>query len=136
MIASTPEQSLAKKLGIKPGHTYVALNAPATIVQEIVAGMSQARILTSLTPDPDLIHAFVDRKATLEETFPTLKEALPYHGALWISWPRRSAFMQTDLTENVVREIGLAGGLSDVKICSLDDEWLGLKFVYRLQDRR
>lgn len=136
MTAGYSDTTLAKKLGIKPGHTYVALNAPATVLQEIAASMSQARVLTALTPEPDLIHLFVERKEMLEAEFPKLKEELPFHAALWISWPKRSAFMQTDLTENVVREIGLRCGLVDVKVCAVDDTWSGLKFVYRLQDRQ
>ena len=54
---------------------------------------------------------------------------------LWMSWPKKTSGVQTDLTENIVRDIGLAAGLVDVKVCAVDDVWSGLKFVYRLRDR-
>src|SRR5438094_1370532 len=54
---------------------------------------------------------------------------------LWVSWPKKTSGVQTDLTENIVRDIGLAAGLVDVKVCAIDDVWSGLKFVYRVKDR-
>jgi hypothetical protein len=53
----------------------------------------------------------------------------------WVSWPKKTSGVQTDLSENIVRDIGLAAGLVDVKVCAIDDVWSGLKFVYRLKDR-
>jgi hypothetical protein len=58
-----------------------------------------------------------------------------YSGTLWISWPKKSASLKTDLNENRIREIGLENGLVDVKVCAVDETWSGLKFVYRLKDR-
>jgi hypothetical protein len=71
----------------------------------------------------------------LNEQFPRLKEALSPSGMLWVSWPKASSGVPTDLSENVVREIGLANGLVDVKVCAVDEVWSGLKFVYRIKDR-
>ena len=63
------------------------------------------------------------------------EEALSQSGMLWVSWPKGSSRVPTDLTENVVREIGLRNGLVDVKVCAVDETWSGLKFVFRLKDR-
>jgi hypothetical protein len=81
------------------------------------------------------VQAFATGRAELESAFPVLKLALHEAGALWISWPKRASGVQTDLTENVVREVGLQNGLVDVKVISVDQTWSGLKFVYRLRDR-
>jgi len=66
---------------------------------------------------------------------PRLARRIERDGALWISWPKRASGVSTDLDENVVRAIGLASSLVDVKVCAVDDTWSGLKFVYRLADR-
>jgi hypothetical protein len=71
----------------------------------------------------------------LERRFPTLERALAPAGILWVSWPKRSSGVATDLTEDVVRTIGLAHGLVDVKVAAVDAVWSGLKFVRRLRDR-
>jgi hypothetical protein len=71
----------------------------------------------------------------LERRFPALKRALAQDGALWVSWPKKASGVATDLTEDVVREVALAGGLVDVKVCAIDEVWSGLKLVRRLKDR-
>jgi hypothetical protein len=64
-----------------------------------------------------------------------LKQALATNGMLWVSWPKGSSGVETDLNENVVREVGLKNGLVDLKVCAVDETWSGLKFVYRRKDR-
>jgi hypothetical protein len=71
----------------------------------------------------------------LAEQFPRLAAALTDDGTLWISWPKRAAGADTDLSENLVRELGLVQGLVDVKVCAVDEVWSGLKFVRRLVNR-
>ncbi len=70
---------------------------------------------------------------------PLFPEELPsiieYNGALWVSWPKKLSRMNTDLNENIIREIGLENGLVDVKVISINNVWSGLKFVYRRRDR-
>jgi hypothetical protein len=65
-----------------------------------------------------------------------LKSSLAQNGLLWISWPKRSSGVATDLSENIIREIGLSNGLVDIKVCAVDETWSGLKFVYRVKDRK
>jgi hypothetical protein len=76
------------------------------------------------------------KKAALAKDFLKMKKALLPDGALWISWPKRASKVLTDLDENIVRDIGLKNGLVDVKVAAVDETWSGLKFVYRLKDRK
>ena len=75
-------------------------------------------------------------KEELGKILPQLKSLLNKNGMLWISWPKKASKVMTDLDENVVRDIGLQNGLVDVKVCAVDEIWSGLKFVYRLKDRK
>jgi hypothetical protein len=83
----------------------------------------------------DFIHCFATARRTLAARFPLLERALAPAGMLWVSWPKGTSQVATDLTANIVREIGLAHGLVDVKVCAMDATWSGLKFVRRLKDR-
>lgn len=83
----------------------------------------------------DFIHFFTRSRLQLESEFPKLKGMLSRSGMLWISWPKSSSGLETDLSENIVRRAGLDSGLVDVKIVAVDETWSGLKFVFRLKDR-
>jgi hypothetical protein len=83
----------------------------------------------------DVIVAFFSRRAALERRLPALQEALEPSGGLWIAWPKRASGVATDVSEDVVRELGLAAGLVDNKVCAIDQVWSGLRLVYRLRDR-
>ena len=83
----------------------------------------------------DVVVFFATRRAELERRFDALARMVEPAGGLWIAWPKRTAHVATDLTENVVRDVGLAHGLVDNKVCAVDDTWSGLRFVYRLADR-
>ncbi len=91
---------------------------------------------TSLRGSLDLVVAFFVERRQLERRLPRLIAALDPAGALWIAWPKRASRVETDLTEDVVRELGLAAGVVDVKVCAIDQTWSGLKLVIRLRDRR
>jgi hypothetical protein len=84
----------------------------------------------------DLIHAFFRERVELERGFPDLRALLKPDGSLWISWPKRSSGVPSDLNENLVREIGLRNGLVDVKVASVDATWSALKFVFRKAGRK
>ena len=83
----------------------------------------------------DVLVCFVTSKAELERRFGALKRALEFDGGLWIAWPKRSSGVETDMTEDVAREVALANGLVDNKVCAIDETWSGLRLVYRLRDR-
>ena len=104
-----------------------------------------AATLGDLPPDVELVEAgagavdvailFAVGAATVRARFADLAASLEPAGGLWIAWPKRSSGVATELDENVVREIGLADGLVDNKVCAIDATWSGLRFVWRLRDR-
>lgn len=123
---------LAKKLGIKDGFCIRLVEAPAEVLAELKAALDQC---ADGKPPYDLAMVFIRSKAALEKEFPRAAKQLSPAGMLWISWPKKSSGVATDLNENIVREIGLKAGLVDVKVCAITDIWSGLKFVRRLKDR-
>ena len=135
MNSGYSRRSLSQKLGIKPNTKVIALGAPP-IYQALLAPLpSGATVQTRLPASCDFIHHFARRRTDLAERLPRLADALTDDGTLWISWPKRAAGAHTDLTENVVRELGLTEGLVDVKVCAVDEVWSGLKFVRRVVNR-
>jgi hypothetical protein len=128
--AGYSKRSLADKLGIKAGMRAAVLNAPEDYPS--LEGVKQVDLSAGAL---DFIHLFTNSRADLEATFPKLKAAVTANGMVWISWYKKSAKMPTDLDENIIRELGLAAGLVDVKVAAVDEVWSGLKFVIRLKDR-
>jgi hypothetical protein len=127
---------LPHKLGIKPGARVALLGAPPAFdatLGELPPGVAIRRRAQGPL---DVIVSFHDQRARLQPRLPTLAAALEPAGGLWIAWPKRSSGVETDLTENLVRELGLATGLVDNKVCAIDEVWSGLRFVYRLRDRQ
>jgi hypothetical protein len=125
---------LHRKLGIKPGSRVLlsaappgfALDAlpPDAVVHTRAAGSSY-----------DVVVAFCPDRRRLRERFARLAERTTTAGALWVAWPKRASGLATDLDETIVRDVGLTGGLVDVKVVAIDDTWSGLKFVRRVRDR-
>ena len=136
MPAGYSKRSLVEKLGIKPQSNIAILNAPAGFAETLGALPDGVALKSGLSKELQFIHAFYLDRRQLELQFPALKKALAESGALWISWPKKAAKIPTDLTENIVRETGLRHGLVDIKVCAVDAVWSGLKFVYRVKDRR
>jgi len=124
-----------QKLGIKDGWAIAILNAPKGY--DRVLGKLPPRVNhEARAAGPlDFIQFFTSEKQQLERRFAALVGALAPAGMLWISWPKQASGVATDLTEDVIRAIGLAHGLVDVKVAAVDDVWSGLKFVRRLKDR-
>jgi len=130
------DRSLVDKLGIKPHSRIVIVAAPRGYRMTL----GQLPTGVSVTPAPRGPHPFIQffarQRVALERRLPALKRALATDGALWVSWPKKSSGVQTDLTEDVVRSLALAAGLVDVKVCAVDETWSGLKLVRRLRDRQ
>ena len=136
MPAGYSKTPLVKKLGIKPGFKVFFANPPDNL-QTLLGELPENVTLLNKPMSPvDYIQLFTKSNEELQTQFPILKEALATNGLFWISWPKKAAKVETDLDENVVRDIGLKNGLVDVKVCAVDEIWSGLKFVYRLQDRK
>jgi hypothetical protein len=126
---------LVQKIGIKPGHRVILRNQPPTFLKDLGALPDGAEHTDRLTGKANVVLCFTDRKSELEKSFPSLASKLVPDGMLWISWPKKASKLPTDLTEDVVRKIGLDCGLVDVKVCAIDETWSGLKFVIRTKDR-
>lgn len=127
---------LVKKLGIKPGQRIALLSGPPRYLQNLGPLPAKVSCGEELSEKLDFIQLFVTSQAELKACFGKAKRCLAVDGSLWISWPKKASGVATDLNENAVREVGLALGLVDVKVCAVDDTWSGLKFVFRLKDRR
>jgi hypothetical protein len=127
--------ALPKKLGIKDGARVRLLEMPADVRAELRQSLSYCEILPDGKAQADFVVLFTKSKAELSAKFREIAKQLAPAAMLWISWPKKSSGVATDLTEDVVREIGLAAGLVDVKVCAVTEIWSGLKFVRRLKDR-
>lgn len=124
---------LAVKLGLKSGMRFIVFNAPPDL-DRLLAGAGEMYRLARLARF-DCALGFVTSERALCALFRKLAPKMVDKGMIWIAWPKRSAAAATDLTENAVRNSGLAAGLVDVKVCAIDATWSGLKFVRRLRDR-
>ena len=136
MSAGYSKRSLVEKLGIKAGFKVLIVNSPADYNTTLGALPNDVKIKKTPNGSLDFIQFFTQSREELSEKFPVLKTALAKSGMLWISWPKKASKISTDLNGNIVREIGLKNGLVDVKVCAVDEVWSGLKFVYRIKDRK
>src|SRR3954447_17317116 len=126
---------LARKLGIKPGTRVALIRAPHGFEATLEPLPDGVRLRTQARATQDVVVFFATRVAELERRFDGLANAIAPNGGLWIAWPKGTSNVATDLRESVVRELGLAHGLVDNKVCAVDDVWSGLRFVFRLKDR-
>lgn len=126
---------LPKKLGIKDGFHVCLIEAPPAVTAELKAALSKCDVSTAGKAPLDFAIIFTKASASLSKEFRRLAKQLAPAGMLWVSWPKKTSGVPTDLNENMVRDIGLAAGLVDVKVCAVTEVWSGLKFVRRLQDR-
>jgi hypothetical protein len=126
---------LPKKLGIKDGFHVRLIEAPSEVVAELKSSLEKCELAPDSKTPLDFAMLFTKSAASLKKEFSRIGKNLAPAGILWISWPKKTSGVVTDLNENIVREIGLAAGLVDVKVCAVTDIWSGLKFVRRLKDR-
>jgi hypothetical protein len=122
---------LPKKLGIKPQSKVLIVDCPASVRAELRDALSGS----SEGAPTDFAIAFVKKQSDLKKHFVHMQKQLAPAGMFWVSWPKKSSGVASDLDENVIRKIGLDAGLVDVKVCAVDEVWSGLKFVRRKADR-
>ena len=125
---------LAQKLGIKEGHKVVLLGAPAGFATTLEP-LPPVTVATALRGTADVIVLFVTERATLERQLARVRKAMAPAAGFWVAWPKKSAKVPTDMTEQVVRDVALPTGLVDNKVCAIDETWSGLRLVIRLRDR-
>jgi hypothetical protein len=126
---------LPQKLGIKPGFRFLLLDAPPEVRGELAASLDACEPAAGGKQALDFAMVFTRSEAHLRRQFLRVAKPLAPAGMIWVSWPKKSSGVASDLDENRVREIGLAAGLVDVKVCAVTEIWSGLKFVRRLKDR-
>jgi len=137
MAAGYSGTPLAKKLGIKEGHTVGLLGAPDGFegtLDGLAAGVTIRTSLRGRGP-LDVIVSFHTSRADLERRIPALLDALDVDGGLWVAWPKKASKVPTDITEDVLRDVFLPLGLVDNKVCAVDETWSGLRLVWRKELR-
>jgi len=122
---------LVQKLGIKPGLTVYVDGGPAYVDELLVGSTYTSRLPKRV----DITLLFTTSLARLEKRLPLVVDRTVSNGMVWVCWPKKASKVPTDLDENVVRDVGLATGVVDVKVAAVDATWSGLKFVRRLRDR-
>lgn len=126
---------LSRKLGLKPGYRIAVVSPPDRywdLVHPLPEGVTVAG---PRAKGLDFAHVFVERRAELARALPKLLARIKPAGAIWVSWPKRSSGVPTDMTEDVVREVALPLGLVDTKVCAVDETWSALKVVLRIERR-
>ena len=126
---------LIAKLDVKPGHRLLLKGAPNGFESELRPLPEGVALGGPASRTADCVLLFSTSSAHLEKAFRQAVPFLPPAGMLWVAWPKKASKVETDLTEDVVRRIGLAAGLVDVKVCAITEIWSGLKFFRRLKDR-
>lgn len=128
---------LPKKLGIKPGARIAVIDAPRSAMSALAQLAATGPIDLKLTGrDPyDIILLFCENLWSLNGRFTQAKGRMAQTGGLWIAWPKKSSGVETDLNENIIRDLALASGLVDNKGCAINETWSGLRLVIRLENR-
>lgn len=135
-MAGYSKRTLAQKLGIKTSYKITFINYP-TRYERILGPLPKGVIIGLIDEGKfDMIQIFATEMEELQTIFPILKKNIKQNGMIWVCWPKGKAKLKTDLNENRIRELGLHHGVVDVKVIAVDETWSGLKFVFRLKDRK
>src|ERR1700758_3390858 len=127
---------LSQKLGIKPGTIVVAIAPPNNyrkLLEPIPSGVNFA---TRPVGGSKLIHLFATRRSELAKELSILRRKIAEDAAVWVSWPKKSSGVATDITEDVIRAVALPLGFVDIKVCAVDETWSGLKLMIRRENRK
>ena len=127
---------LAKKLGIKAGTTVCLSHAPKHYGGLVAPLPDGVRLVRRVNETTDLVHIFVTRRKALESGLTSTLKSMRPDAAVWVSWPKKSSGVVTDITEDTIRAVALPMGLVDIKVCAVDDVWSGLKLVVRKERRQ
>lgn len=126
---------LAAKLGLKPGMALRVVNAPKGYARLLAPLPGGARITNAARARAGLVHHFTTRRAELGAALKSYRARLAEETPVWVSWPKKAAKVETDVTEDVIRALALPLGYVDVKVCAVSDTWSGLKLVVRKELR-
>jgi len=129
------ETPVARKLGIKEGRRVLLMDPPVGFARKLEPLPEGASVATKPVSLMDVVLVFASSRAVLGELFPRAKHILAPRGAIWVAWPRKSSGFFTDLSQDLVRSVGLAAGMSDDKIISIDEIWAALRFIVKERER-
>ena len=127
---------LPQKLGIKEGTIVVVVDAPENyrkLLGQIPSGVNFA---TRPVGNSKFIHLFVKERRLLQQHLQSLRRKIAEDAAIWVSWPKKSSGVPTDITEDVIRAVALPLGFVDIKVCAVDETWSGLKLMIRRENRK
>ena len=127
---------LVKKLGVKQGFRIKTKNAPANYREMLEPLLEDVVISPRLRAPVDCRHIFSKSRKELRAQLSVSIKEIRQDGMIWVSWPKKSSGVPSEITEDVVRELALPLGLVDVKVCAIDETWSGLKLVIRKENRR
>jgi hypothetical protein len=126
---------LADKLGLKRGMRCWFHNMPDSVRAVVNPEGAEVEEQPTASDGLQCAHLFVTERAKLERELRALQPLMAPNGFIWISWPKKAAKVETDVTEDVIRDVALPVGLVDIKVCAVDDTWSGLKLVIRKENR-
>jgi hypothetical protein len=126
---------LTKKLGFKEHSLVLLIDAPKDYAELVVPIPAGVQFVTRPTRNVDIAHVFVSRRSALSDHLSRLRETLDVHASIGVSWPKKTAKVPTDITEDTIREVALPLGFVDIKVCAVTDVWSGLKLVLRKELR-
>jgi hypothetical protein len=135
-MAGYSETPLPQKLGIKPGLMVVTINAPANYRRLLGQIPDSVTFSERLKSGSSFVHLFTSRRSEMQKKMSILRDKISDNGAIWVSWPKKSSGISTDVTEDVIREIALPLGFVDIKVCAVDETWSGLKLMIRRENRK
>jgi hypothetical protein len=127
---------LVQKLGIKPGFRIFVASAPSDYRRLVGPLPERVTVLPRLSGTADMVHVFATEAKALANKLAAYRDAVAPDGMIWVSWPKKTAKVSTDVTESVIRDMALPLGLVDIKVCAIDTTWSGLKFVIRRNNRK
>jgi hypothetical protein len=127
-------KSLAQKLGIRENDRIVVLGEPPEY-SELVGPLPGVERGQRVNDSVDLVHVFATKRADLERHLKSLRNSVRSDATVWVSWPKRSSKVPTDITEDTIRDVALPLGFVDIKVCAVSDVWSGLKLVVRKELR-
>ena len=134
-VAGYSGTPLAQKLGIKEQTSVAVVDAPKGYRRLLEPLPAAVRFSSKIDKTTDIVHVFSTEKSELSRELVNYRKTLGPSAAVWVSWPKKSAKVPTDITEDVIRELALPLGFVDIKVCAVDEVWSGLKLVVRKELR-
>jgi hypothetical protein len=134
-MAGYSDTPLTKKLGIKEGFKVLVIKGPAEYRSLLAPLPASVAFTSTATSSTNLVHVFATERTGLARLLPTLRKKLSPEAAIWVSWPKKSSKVPTDITEDTIRAVALPLGFVDIKVCAVTEVWSGLKLVVRKELR-